>query len=110
MNVEVHEESVEMYQDGTVAGAELIGQANGATNGFCVGIGIYYLDTYLEPGVHEDQEGFYVVTGTGTAKVGSAEFAIRPGSAFIAQKGVPHCIKRSPDSGPVKVVWSHGAV
>jgi mannose-6-phosphate isomerase-like protein (cupin superfamily) len=110
MNIAVHEDNVEMYRDATVAGAELIGQANGATNGFCVGVGIYYLDTYLEPGVHDDQEGFYVVEGTGTARVGNAEFAIRPGSAFIAQKGVPHAIKRDADSGPVKVAWSHGAV
>jgi mannose-6-phosphate isomerase-like protein (cupin superfamily) len=110
MGIWTHEDNVTMLRDEGVAGAELIGQANGATKGFCVGIGIYSLDRYLEPGIHDDQEGFYVVEGCGKARVGDAEFDIRPGSAFIAQKGVPHCIKRNPDSGPIKVVWCHGAV
>ncbi len=72
--------------------------------------GIYFMDTYNEPGIHDDQEGFYVVEGSGQARVGDDEFDIRPGSAFIAAKGVPHSIKRNPDSGPIKVVWSHGPV
>ena len=38
------------------------------------------------------------------------EFEIRPGSAFIAYKGVPHLIKRDPGSVPVKVIWCHGAL
>jgi len=46
----------------------------------------------------------------GAAKVGAQEFEVRPGTAFIAQKGVPHQVKKAPGSKAVKVLWSHGAV
>lgn len=91
-------------------GGLLIGEEQGAVKGYCLGISYYHQTEYGTPGVHEDQEGFYVLAGTGLAKVGDAEFPIRPGTAFLAAKGVPHTMKRNPDSGPVKVLWSHGAV
>ena len=110
MSIHVHEDNVARIKDKNHAGAELIGEQNGAINGYSLGIAVYYLETYTEPGVHDDQEGFYVVEGTGKARVGDEEFDIRPGSAFIAWKGVPHSIKKDPGSVPVKVVWSHGPV
>jgi mannose-6-phosphate isomerase-like protein (cupin superfamily) len=110
MSIHVHEDDLTMIHGGGHAGAELIGEAHGATNGYCLGIAFYSLETYNVPGIHDDQEGFYVLEGTGRARVGDEEFDIRPGSAFIAQKGVPHSIKKDPGSVPVKVLWSHGAV
>jgi mannose-6-phosphate isomerase-like protein (cupin superfamily) len=91
-------------------GARLIGPEHGATKGFCIGITFYDQEVYNPPGVHDDQEGFYVLAGEGTAKVGGEEFDIRPGTAFIAQKGVPHSVKKKPGSRSVKILWSHGAV
>jgi mannose-6-phosphate isomerase-like protein (cupin superfamily) len=91
-------------------GGMLIDGSNGATNGFCMGISYYDQEAYGEPGVHEDQEGFYVLAGTGVAKIGEEEFRVCPGTAFIAAKGVSHTMKRDPDSGPIKVLWCHGAV
>ncbi len=88
----------------------LIDHTHGATNGFCMGISYYTGDAYGQPGVHADQEGFYVLEGTGTAKVGDAEFRIGPGSSFLAYAGVPHTMKRDPDSTPIAVLWSHGAL
>ena len=93
-----------------LVGGRLIGEAQGCVKGFCMGVSYYERDEYGTPGVHDDQEGFYVLAGTGMAKIGDAEFAIRPGSAFVAGKGVPHTMKRNADSGPIKVLWSHGAV
>ena len=110
MTIYVHEDEVPKSKEAHLAGAELIGPQQGAVNGYSVGVALYFLDTYGEPGDHDDQEGFYVVEGRGKARVGGVEFDIRPGSAFIAARGVPHSIKRNPDSGPVKVVWSHGPV
>jgi len=110
MAIHNHEDQVEPISDTHHSGAELIGPEHGAVNGYSIGFAIYFRDTYNEPGIHDDQEGFYVVEGTGRARVGDEEFDIRPGSAFIAGKGVPHSIKRNPDSGPVKVIWSHGPV
>ena len=110
MTIHNHEDQVTQTRDTHLSGAELIGPEHGAVNGYSLGIAIYFMDTYNEPGIHDDQEGFYVVEGSGQARVGDDEFDIRPGSAFIAAKGVPHSIKRNPDSGPIKVVWSHGPV
>jgi len=88
----------------------LVSTEQGATNGFCLGIALYDKEEYRKPGVHDDQEGFFVLEGHGTARVGDEEFEVRPGSAFIAQKGVPHTVKRAPDSPPVRILYAHGAV
>ena len=107
MAIHVQENEVLTKQPG---GARLIGAEQGATRGFCIGIAFYDQEVYGTPGAHDDQEGFYVLAGLGVAKVGDEEFEIRPGSAFIAQKGVPHSVKKKPGSNPVKLLWSHGAV
>lgn len=104
-----HEEALTRDNRGRPAGL-LIGAAHGAECGYCMGITYYDGEDYLAPGIHDDQEGFYVLEGTGTADLGGTEFQIRPGSAFLAAKGVPHRIKRDHASGPVKVLWTHGAV
>lgn len=88
----------------------LITEANGAKKGFSIGISFYHSDVYGLPGIHADQEGFYVLEGNGTAKVGDEEFRVEPGVAFIATKGVPHTIKKDANEKHVKVLWSHGAV
>jgi mannose-6-phosphate isomerase-like protein (cupin superfamily) len=105
----IHVSEDEVFK-GKPAGGLLIGPEQGAARGYCMGIVIYDKEEYGAPGVHEDQEGFYVISGRGIAKVGDEEFPIRPGTAFIAHKGVPHSVKKSPGSMPVKVLWSHGAV
>jgi mannose-6-phosphate isomerase-like protein (cupin superfamily) len=105
MKIHVHESEI-----GPQAGGLLIGKDHGATSGFCMGVSYYPLTEFGKPGIHDDQEGFYVLEGTGTAKVGDQEFAVRPGSAFIANKGVPHTMKRDAASKPIKVLWCHGAV
>ena len=107
MLIHVHEDEA---LKGKSAGGLLIGADHGATRGYCIGIAIYDKEEYNPPGIHEDQEGFYVLSGRGMAKVGGEEFPIRPGTAFIAQKGVPHQVKKAPGAKPVKLLWSHGAV
>lgn len=89
---------------------QLIGAAHGAVRGFCVGIACYDKEDYGTPGIHEDQEGFYVLEGSGMARVGADEFRVGPGSAFIAARGVPHTMRRDRNSPPIKVLWCHGAV
>ena len=110
MTVHVHE-SERSRQPGPGHESQLlIGEEQGASHGFCMGVSYYMEEGYGAAGVHDDQEGFYVLEGTGTAKVGDIEFAIRPGSSFIAAVGVAHSIKRDPGSQAIKVLWSHGAV
>ncbi len=107
MKIHVHESEL---ANGATAGGLLIGKEQGATSGFCMGVSYYPSTEYGKPGIHDDQEGFYVLDGTGMAKVGDQEFAVQPGLGFIANKGVPHTMKRHADSAPIKVLWCHGAV
>ena len=95
---------------GSHTGRTLIDASHGALKGFCMGVSFYEGTDYGKPGVHTDQEGFYVLEGTGTAKVGESEFRISPGSSFLACPGVPHTIKSDSPDSPVKVLWAHGAI
>ena len=89
---------------------KLLGEANGCVNGCHTGISVYDATTYQTPGVHDDQEGFVVLSGSGWAKVGEEEQAIGPGTVFIAPQGVPHCIKTDSEEEPVAVFWFHAAI
>lgn len=46
-------------------------------------------------GVHDDNEGFYVIKGEGKFKLGDEEFDIYPGVAMYAPAGVAHGIKKT---------------
>lgn len=83
---------------------------NGCVCGCCAGISVYTRMEYLTPSVHEDQEGFFVLEGSGWGIVGENEFRLEPKIAFIVPKGVEHCFKRDEDSEAVKLFWFHAAV
>ncbi len=104
-----HEEALARDAQGRPVGT-LVNASHGAVLGFSMGLVYYDNLEYLAPGVHDDQEGFYILAGTGMAQVGETEFPIRLGSSFLAPKGVPHRIKRNAESVPVKVLYAHGAV
>ena len=70
-------------------------------------VNFYVCIEYPVHGVHDDNEGFYVVKGTGTAKVGDEEQAIHPGSFFYAPAHVHHAIKKDAESEPMQVVLFH---
>lgn len=91
-------------------GCLLLDSSNGCVKGCCAGTAFYSLTEYSTPGVHEDQEGFYVLEGTGWAKVGNEEFRIEHGTSFMAPAGTPHTMKRDSDSVPIKVFWFHSAI
>jgi mannose-6-phosphate isomerase-like protein (cupin superfamily) len=110
MDIHRHEQELAINPQTGLRGGLLIDASHGAIKGFCMGITYYTATDYGTPGVHDDQEGFYIIEGSGTAKVGSQEFRITPGSSFIAAKGVPHTMKKDPASPPVKALWCHGAV
>ena len=90
MKIHIHESEIGPQAGGL---ADRQGQRRPPTV-FCMGVSHYASTEYGKPGIHDDQEGFYILQGTGTAKVGDEEFAVSPGSAFIANKGVPHTMKR----------------
>jgi|GEM_PF-621974 len=49
-------------------------------------------------GVHEDNEGFYVVSGKGYYWLEGREWEIGPGSAMLAPAGQRHGLKKSGDA------------
>ena len=88
----------------------LLEEKNGCVNGVTTGVSVYTATEYKEPGVHEDQEGFFVVEGSGYAKVGETEIRLEPGVSFIAQVGVAHSIKSDIEECPIKVFWFHSSI
>ena len=62
---------------------------------FCAMLNVFFSDEYPEPGVHEDNEGFFVVSGRGKMRIGGAEYDLVPGSAMVAPAGVRHAIKKT---------------
>lgn len=106
----IHEDEVSAIQGDGLVYKNLITNSQGAINKFMLGVTEYIAEEYQTTGIHEIQEGFYVVQGEGTAKIGEEEFPIWPGSSFTAAEGVPHSVKKSPGSVPVKLVWIHGAM
>lgn len=57
--------------------------------------------------IHElEQEAMFFIEGTGVATIGEESFEIRPNSAMLAPKGVPHSITNTSKDQPLKFVWA----
>lgn len=88
----------------------LLTNENGCVAGCCSGITTYSNTEYGKAGVHNDQEGFFVLEGEGYAKLDDLEFPIAKGDSFIAAAGVAHAMRTKEGCEPVKVLWFHSAV
>lgn len=88
----------------------MLNESHGCVAGFSSGITIHTATEYPPAGAHDDQEGFVVMEGSGWAKVGDEERHLEPEMCFVAPAGVPHAMKRDPDSPHLKVCWFHGAI
>ena len=88
----------------------LLDQENGCRGGCRCGILEYTQLDYFQGGVHEDQEVFYVLSGTGYAKVGDREFPLFPGVCFAALPGQYHAMKRDKDVPYLRLFFFHAAV
>lgn len=89
---------------------ELLNEKHGCVNGCRCGITVYEETEYKKGGVHDDQEGFMVLSGHGMAKIADEEFPIKEGTCFIAPAGCHHVAKKDPDSDPLKIFWFHSAI
>lgn len=85
----------------------MLGKEEGCTNGCCGGISYYSSTAYTPAAVHEDQEGFIVLSGTGWAKIGDEEFVLEPETAFIAPAGTTHQMRSENESAPLVLFWFH---
>ena len=68
--------------------------ANTPVNGCCAMFNVFFSEDYPQPGVHDDNEGFYVISGSGKMMVNGEEHDLKPGCAMYAPAGMPHAIKK----------------
>ena len=84
---------------------KMLESENGCTNGVHTAISYYKLEQFRTPEVHDEQEGFCVISGHGWAKVGEEEFELEPETSFVAPAGVYHSVKCKDKNDPLIVFW-----
>lgn len=105
-----NEKKIIYHTNDTHSGGTLIDETQGAVNDFSMGISEYFAEEFGTVGVHDDQEGFYVIEGSGVAKIGENIFDISQGDSFVVPAGVEHILKKNREAESLKVLWAHGAV
>lgn len=75
--------------------------------GVTAGVNHVFTTEYPPVGIHDNNEGFYVMSGSGKALVGEHEVEIDKGSCFFAPAGVPHALKKNPESDNMEVFLFH---
>lgn len=75
--------------------------------GVCASDAEYFNEEYPAPGIHDDNEGFFVYEGYGFATVGKEEQRISAGTCFYAPAGVRHMIKKAPDCESLRIFLFH---
>ena len=88
----------------------LLSEENGCQAGCRTGLLLYTQEEYRQGGVHKDQEGFFVLEGTGKAMVGENEFPLSPGACFIVPPGLYHSIRKDLTCDHIKLFFFHAAV
>lgn len=89
---------------------DLLDEHNGCIAGCKTGVSLYTCVDYQQPGNHKDQEGFFVLDGKGSVKIGEEYIELYPGISFIVPAGVNHSIKSSSAEIGVRVFWFHAAI
>ncbi len=99
-----------LERDGARTGYVLLDEKQGCVNGSRCGVSFYTMDEYNKGGSHDDQEGFFVLEGHGTALIGEEEIPMEPGTCFMVPAHVYHAMKKDKDCPVCKVFWFHAAV
>lgn len=101
------EEVQENYSGYGHGSFRMLGSEQGCTNGCCAGISYYSMKEYTPPAIHEDQEGFLVLSGSGWVKIGEEEFRVDSETAFIVPAKMCHQMKSISSEIPLTVFWFH---
>ena len=110
MKIFINEKDVTPVKYEDYSFKEMLGEKNGCLAGCRTGVLIYTQQEYRQSGVHDDQEGFFVLSGSGNAMVGDKEFSLEPGVCFIAPPGTHHSIKKDMSCSCIKLFFFHAAV
>lgn len=100
----------EIIGNGLVINYKVLNEDFGGIPGSNIGIAEYANTRYLIPGIHDDQEFFYVIEGEGKARIGGCEIKIAKGSMFVVPPSTEHTIMTSDCNNPVKVLWVHNPI
>lgn len=84
----------------------MLGAEQGCVGDCAAGISVYFSHEFSPAQSHPYQEGFYVISGVGLAKVGDNIFEISEAMSFLVPRGTEHSICSS-GAEPVKVFWFH---
>jgi mannose-6-phosphate isomerase-like protein (cupin superfamily) len=75
---------------------QLFDQENTPIPGSNAMLNLFYSAEYpATPGVHEDNEGFYVIGGTGSIKIEGSEYDLIPGTAILVPAGLHHALRKT---------------
>ena len=98
-------DSLHFEQDRPNPSARLVTGTNGARCGICR----YTATIYQQPGVHDDQEGFYVLEGNGWLLADKVEYPVRTGDALVLPAGTAHSFRRDAACEALVVLYFHAA-
>lgn len=110
MKIFINEKDVTAVEYENYLFKEMLGEQNGCLAGCKAGVLMYTQEEYRQGGVHDDQEVFFVLSGSGSAIVGDEEFPLEPGVCFIALPGAYHSVKRDMSCNYIKLFFFHAAV
>ena len=85
----------------------MLGKEQGCKSGCCAGISYYTKNEYTPAAVHNDQEGFMVLSGEGWARIGTAEIRLEKEMAFIVPAGVEHQMRC--ENEELVLFWFHAS-
>ena len=92
-------------------GYKLLTSDNGCLDGCGSGITNYSETEYNGiGGAHDDQEGFYVLSGSGFVLLDGVEYEICEGDSIMVAPHVHHTFRSRYTIQPLKVLWFHSAL
>ena len=110
MNFITNEKNVKTVDYPEYKFCKLLDEANGCLNGCYMGVLTYTQTDFIQGGIHEDQEGFYVISGSGGVLIDDTEYPLSTGACFIIPPGKYHSIKRDVACESIKLFFFHAAV
>lgn len=85
----------------------LLSEKNGCVKGCNSGICVYENTEYLPATVHNDQEGFYVLEGKGTACINRQEFEVEKDMSILVPASTSHQFKCCDAEKPLVMFYFH---
>jgi len=107
ISVKISEAKIEEYPGRKVS--TLLDPSTVGSSDFVMGVITYFPGCAVEPHAHDDQEGIYVLSGRGTARIGSESVELEPGVAIYIPKGVTHSVSNHFNE-PLHAVLAHAPV